>query len=292
MKNRGLGRGLEELFGEVAANTEGGANSVRYVSILALQPNKHQPRKRFDESKLYELADSIKRNGVIQPIIVRELGNGNYGIVAGERRFRASQMAGFDTIPVIVSDIAEDQALEVAIIENVQREDLNIMEEAESYLKLINEFGYTQEELATIIGKSRSHIANILRLNSLPQPVKELLAKRTLTMGHAKMLVGHDAAEEMAEMIVGRGLNSRQAEQLVKNWGDRDRHRNQKRSDADDDLEHFLAMLSREFGIRISIENKAGGAGSINFHFGSLEELDSIITQLTSRLNNIIARLS
>jgi ParB family chromosome partitioning protein len=283
MKNRALGRGLDALLGESIAATqiEGGVGAIMEISIDFLQPNQYQPRKQFDEKALYELSDSIKRSGIIQPIVVQEIGPERYGIIAGERRFRASKLAGLLTVPVVVKRVTPETLLEMAIVENIQREDLSILEEAEGYLNLMNGFGYTQEELSGMLGKSRSHIANILRVNSLPDSVKELLSKRQLSLGHVKGLVGHENAEEMAGIIVARGLNTRQTEHMVRNWGKNSEGPVTSRSvdNSGGDLDDLVAALSQKFGMKIAIEN-TGAGGKVTFYFANLEQLDSILTRL------------
>jgi len=280
MKNRGLGRGLSELFGE-SAPMQVSIDAIHHLDLSCLEPNKHQPRQSFNDRALDELAESIKRSGVIQPIVVRSLGDGRYSIIAGERRFRASKIAGLVKIPAIVKDVAEEQVVEFALVENIQREDLTVIEEAESYKKLIENFAYKQEDLSMIVGKSRSHVANILRLNTLPDSVKELMSNRTLNMGQAKSLVGHKDAEEIAATIVYKGLNSRQSEQLVKNWGGDNKQRISavKNLGTDDDLADLVENLSEKFGMKITIENNCG-SGKIIFHFSSFEQLDSILMKL------------
>lgn len=281
MKQRGLGRGLSELFGDVVTTTTQTSDEIiKHIKLVDLETNKYQPRQRFDDHTIDELADSIKRNGLIQPIIVRPSGK-KFSIIAGERRFRASKIAGLSTIPAIVKDTTDSQSMEFAIIENIQREDLGVMEEAESYYNLMESFEYKQEELADLLGKSRSHIANILRLNSLPDGVKELLRKRQLTMSHAKLLIGNQNAEEIAAKIVYEGLNNRQTERLIKTWGQEPKTKNYHHSvrDEDEDLNQLVSALSEKFGMKINIENH-DGKGKIIFHFSTVEQLDSILTKL------------
>lgn len=282
MKQRGLGRGLSELFGDSVATTQASEDIVQHIRLQDLEANKYQPRQLFDNRALDELADSIKRNGIIQPIVVRKDGK-KYSIIAGERRFRAAKIVGLGTIPAIVRDTTDSQSMEFAVIENIQREDLGAIEEAESYHKLMEEFSYNQEDIANIIGKSRSHVANILRLNSLPEGVKDMLSSRKLTISHAKLLVGHKNAEEIAAKIVYDGLNSRQAERLVKNWGQDPKARsstgNTVRRDEDEDLSRLADTLSEKFGMKINIESD-GGRGKMIFHYSSLEQLDSILVKL------------
>lgn len=285
MKNKGLGRGLSSLLGEMNVENNN-TNIVNLIEIRNIEGGKYQPRKHFSHDSLNELAESIKRNGIMQPIILSESENNRYSIIAGERRFRAAKIAGLDVIPAIINDSSPEKILELALVENIQREDLNVMEEAEGYARLMDEFGYTQEQVANIIGKSRSHIANLLRLNNLPDIIKIYLNNETLTMGHARTLVGHPMAEELANIIIDRGLNVRQTEALVKNWSDREKHRSgekipQYNDSQNDDLVQLVKVLSSKFGMKISIESDGDNSGKIIFHFSSLEQLDSILTRLT-----------
>ncbi len=286
MKNRGLGRGLSSLLGEeVIVQTPESGDRVNSIEIRLIEAGKYQPRRNFAQEALQELSESIKRNGVMQPIIVHQTEGNKYAIIAGERRFRAAKLAGLDVIPAIIKESEPEKLLELALVENIQREDLNVMEEAEGYAQLIDEFGYTQEDVSKFIGKSRSHIANLLRLNNLPEMIKIYLSTEVLTMGHARPLVGHPMAEEIAGIIIDKGLNVRQTESLVKNWSDREKHRAgripQYNESQNDDLVQLVKILSAKFGMKISIESEGGGDGRIIFHFSSLEQLDSILTRLT-----------
>lgn len=284
MKSNGLGRGLSSLLGEITLD-DNASNMVHMIEIRNIEGGKYQPRKHFSNDALNELAESIKRNGVMQPIIVSESENNRYSIIAGERRFKAAKLAGLDVIPAIVNNSSPEKILELALVENIQREDLNVMEEAEGYARLMDEFGYTQEQVAGIIGKSRSHIANLLRLNNLPEIIKIYLNTEALTMGHARTLIGHPMAEELANIIIEKGLNVRQTESLVKNWSDREKHRSGKipqySDSTDDDLVQLVKVLSSKFGMKIAIESDGVGGGKVIFHFSSLEQLDSILTRLT-----------
>lgn len=284
MKNRGLGKGLSSLLGEDFGTITTNTNTVHELATHLLEPGKYQPRKNFNSEALSELSDSIKRSGVLQPIIVHPLPDGRYAIVAGERRFRASLLANLNTIPAIIKELSPDQVLEFALIENIQREDLSVVEEAEGYARLMEEFNYTQEQISKMVGKSRSHIANLLRLRTLPESIKTQLANNILTMGHARSIVGHEFAEDIARIIAERGLNVRQTEALVKNWY-KQKNAYDKPSSAlghrqNDDLLALVDALSQNFGMKITIENTALG-GKIVFHFGSLEQLDTILARLT-----------
>jgi len=281
--SHGLGKGLSELLGEKDGVSLFDNETMLNVEIDKVKVGTYQPRKNFDHESLYELAESIKRNGLIQPIIVTKNG-ANYSIIAGERRWRACKIAGLKAIPVIVKVLHEKEMLEYALVENIQRKDLNVIEEAEGYLRLMGEFGYTQEELSTIIGKSRSHVANILRLNTLPASIKQKLLDGNLSMGHARSLVGHSNAEEIAEIIIDKGLNVRQTENLVKTWHDSFKNNN-KTSYAgslehNNDLKELVDSLSAKFGMKVTIE-QIGNGGKVVFHYNTIEQLDEILTKLT-----------
>ena len=223
---RGLGKGLSALISDNASKPAASSgpsvvSGINHVPCARLHPGQFQPRTHFDEGALTELAESIQKNGIMQPIIVRPGAGNKLEIVAGERRWRASKLAGLETVPVIIRDINNKQALELALVENIQRRDLNPLEEALGYQRLIEEFDYTQEELAGTVGKSRSHIANLLRLLSLPEEVKEMLEKGEITMGHARALLTSESPVELAKQIVKKGLNVRQAENFSKGAAER-----------------------------------------------------------------------
>lgn len=278
MTNRGLGRGLSELLGEREDSQESEKlQTIMEVPLESIKVGIYQPRKVFDRESLYELSESIRQNGLLQPIIVSK-GNSGYEIIAGERRWRACQILGMQKIPVIVKKLNEKSMLECALVENIQREDLNIIEEAEGYLRLMGEFGYTQEELAGIIGKSRSHIANILRMNTLPEPIKQHLVKKSLSMGHARTLIGHESAEEIANVIMDKGLNVRQAEQLVKTWN-KPLPEGATPQKNNDDISDLVDLLSNKFGMKVTIE-QIGSGGRVVFHYNNVEQLDEILTKL------------
>jgi ParB family transcriptional regulator, chromosome partitioning protein len=276
--NRGLGRGLSSLLGEnFSENSQDG--DLCHILLTSIEPGIYQPRKSFDKDSLYELADSIKKNGLLQPIVVVKQGQ-NYVIIAGERRWRASKIAGLHSIPAIVRDIKTNEMLEYALIENIQRENLNIIEEAEGYLRLMGDFGYTQEELSAIVNKSRSHVANILRLNTLPSSIKKKIIDGLLSMGHGRALVGHQNAEEIASLIVEKGLNVRQTEALVRSWNGQLEDSSYKNSIFDSDFDNIILALSQKFEVKVRIEN-VGSGGKVTFHYDSLEQLDNLLSKLT-----------
>ena len=279
-KRRGLGRGLSALFGE-ESDEHAATDRQRVgktVPIGFLRAGRFQPRRRFDDDGLRALADSIREKGVLQPLLVRRRpddANG-YEIIAGERRWRAAQLAQLHEIPVIVKDLDDRAALEIALVENIQRADLTALEEAEGYRRLLAEFGHTQEALAKAVGKSRSHVANMMRLLALPEPVKQLLDSGELSAGHARALLNAADPAALARDIVRRGLNVRQAERLVK-AGKTTRHKTPPAKDADTvALERDLGNL---LGLKVAI-SFAGRGGSLTIHYRTLEQLDDVIRRL------------
>lgn len=275
--NRGLGKGLSALLGEKVENYEDDA--LVNLVIDQVDPGLYQPRKVFDNEALYELADSIKKNGLIQPIVVVK-NNDRFAIIAGERRWRAAKIAGLNEIPAIIKNLQSQSMLEYALIENIQRENLNIIEEAEGYLRLMGEFGYTQEELSTVVNKSRSHVANILRLNTLPNSIKQKLLDGSLSMGHGRALIGHPNAEEIADMIVNKGLNVRQTEELVRNWDQSPQNTHDAVFRNINDTDEIINILSEKFGVKVKIE-RVGNGGKLVFYYNNPEQLDELLGKLT-----------
>lgn len=293
-----LGRGLASLIGETqpftVATTNAGAQQTaprmpaegeqRLVSIDQVKPNPLNPRKDFRDEELAELADSIRAKGLVQPILVRRepSGSGDFQIVAGERRWRASQKAGLHQVPVIIRDLDDKEVLELAIIENVQRADLNSIEEAAGYRDLIERFEYSQEQLSEIIGKSRSHVANTLRLLKLPDAVQVMLQQGQLSAGHARALIGRVDAEDLARMIVERGLNVREVEALVQagaaiangHGGAR------KAKDKDADTKAFEKELGDVLGLKVEIKRGSGESGNLVIKYGNFDQLEYIRLRL------------
>ena len=276
-----LGRGLASLIGEPSnalprLPPEG---EQKIVAIDLVRGGSLNPRKDFREEELAELAESIRQKGLVQPIIVRPDPSGQgYEIVAGERRWRASQLAGLHTVPVIVRDLADQEVLELAIIENVQRTDLNAIEEAWGYNELIERYDYTQERMAEVIGKSRSHVANTLRLLKLPDAVRALVQEGKLTAGHARALVGRDDAEKLAERIVAQDLNVRAVEalvQIVDKEGETPRRR-----EKDADTRAFEKELSDILGLKVEIKRGSGESGTLSIKYGNFDQLDYIRARL------------
>jgi len=290
---RGLGRGLSALLGEAedeAAAAEArpavrspGLEGARELPIELIHRNPDQPRQHFSEEELGELEESIRNSGVLQPILVRPSPGraGEFEIVAGERRWRAAQRAGITVIPALVRDLGDDRAYEIAIVENVQREDLNAMEEARAYDNLMGRMSYTQEQAAKAVGKSRSHVANTLRLLQLPQPVQEHVLHGRLSAGHARAILASDDQEIVAEQVVSRGLSVRDTEALVRTKAAGPKKASGPRRPAKDaDTAALEADLEDALGMTVDIADH-GGAGELKIRYASLEQLDEICRRLT-----------
>ena len=266
---KGLGRGLSSLIGERKVSSNIKAN------ISDLIRNKYQPRKKFDEASLDELTESIKSRGIIQPIIVRiSNGDAKYEIIAGERRWIAAQNAGLHEVPIVVIDADDKKALEFGIVENVQRHDLNAIEEAEGYKRLIEEFSYDQEQVAKFIGKSRSHITNSLRLLSLPEEIIDFVKDYKLSPGHAKILVGLDNCLLIAKKVISKKLSVRQTENLVRFYKT---PKKKLLNDKDPNIRILEQNLIDKIGINVEIKNKKNNKGSITFNYQELDQLNRII---------------
>ena len=268
---KGLGRGLSSLIGET--KIENKTNKLTLVDIL---PNKNQPRKNFDEDRLDDLSNSIKERGVIQPIIVRKSVEqpSKYEIIAGERRWLAAKKAGLHDIPVVVTEANDLKSLEFAIVENVQRHDLNPLEEALGYKRLIDEFSYDQDKVSKFIGKSRSYITNSLRLLNLPDIVLKLIENKKISAGHAKILVGLENAEFVANKIIEKKLSVRQSENFVKIFK---KKRSLSSRSIDPNIEDLQRTISDKIGLRVLIKNNKRNKGSITFSYHDLEQLNKII---------------
>jgi len=268
---RGLGRGLSSLIGDTKVDS-----NINKLSITDLVRNKLQPRKNFDKENLEELTNSVKERGVIQPIIVRQSADhkNKYEIIAGERRWLAAQNAGFHEVPVVITEADDLKSLEFAIVENVQRHDLNSIEEANGYQKLIDEFGYDQEKVAKFIGKSRSHVSNCLRLLTLPKQIIDLIETNKLSQGHAKVLVGLENAVFVANKIIDKKLSVRQAENLVRFFKTK---KIPKYISKDPNLRQLESSLMEKIGLNTSIKNKKNNSGSISFEYKNLDQLNRII---------------
>ena len=273
---KGLGRGLSSLIGDTKVNT-----NTNKLLVSDLIRNKLQPRKIFDEKNIEELTNSIKERGIIQPIIVRKSENqrNKYEIIAGERRWLAAQNAGLHEVPVVVTEANDLKSLEFAIVENVQRQDLNPIEEAQGYQRLINEFSYDQEKVAKFIGKSRSHVTNCLRLLSLPREVTELIESNKISQGHAKILVGLQNAYFLARKIIDKSLSVRQTELLVRIFKNK---KIPKHTSKDPNLKKLESTITDKTGLNVIIKNKKNNTGSISFEYKNLEQLNRILELIKS----------
>ncbi len=295
---RSLGRGLSALLGEAAqdvpvhgepasqpeAQPSSGQRSIQLIEISRISPHPDQPRRHFDLAALDELAESIATRGIIQPIVVRPAADDRYQIVAGERRWRAAQKAQLHRIPAIVRDFSESETLEIALVENIQREDLNPIEEAQAYRRLIDQFSHSQDALARIVGKSRSHVANLMRLLELPDDVQMLVMRGHLSMGHGRALIGVPDCSELADEIARKGLSVRETERLVR------KARDAARGGAgtslsvgagrDPDLVAMEEHLADLLGLKVGIVHE-GGKGALTLHYSSLDQLDMICQRLT-----------
>lgn len=306
-RKSGLGRGLDALMGDVALSPvrsvaggtevvdENAAGQVRTIAIADIRPHPQQPRRHFTEEALDELAASIAERGIIQPILVRPHGKG-YQIVAGERRWRAAQRARLQEVPAIVRELSESETLEIALIENIQREELNAIEEAEAYQRLATDFGHSQAEIARLVDKSRSHVANLMRLLELPAPVRAMVVGKQLSMGHARALVNHEEAEQLALRAVDQQLSVRQLEQLVRKSRDgkgegadnegagkgRSPSARKAAAEKNTDLKALELHLGEMLGLAVSIDTVGeGNEGTVTLSFASLDQLDMICQRLT-----------
>ncbi|MDT0594847.1 ParB/RepB/Spo0J family partition protein [Glaciecola petra] len=297
-KTKGLGRGLDALLAtskSVAdkqtkdANASlgqevgsAGENELKKIAIEYLQPGKYQPRKDMANEALEELAASIKSQGIIQPIVVRAIGENKYEIIAGERRWRAAQIAELDTVPCLVKDIPDDAAVAIALIENIQREDLNAMEEAQALDRLMVEFNLTHQQVADAVGKSRATVSNLLRLNGLQTSVKTLLEHGDIEMGHARALLAIDGDEqsELAKQVAEQGLTVRQTEALVKKSIEVDKQSPSASKKPDPDVVRLQTRLSETFGTQVRIDHNAKGKGKVVINFSDLAHLDGILAHI------------
>jgi ParB family transcriptional regulator, chromosome partitioning protein len=281
VKLKGLGRGLDALLAsdiEAAISTE----AMRSLNVAQMQPGKYQPRSYMDDAALQTLADSIKTQGMIQPILVREISPEKFEIIAGERRWRASKIAGLSEVPVLVRDIADESALAMALIENIQRENLNPLEEAQGIKRLIDEFAMTHEKAAEAVGRSRVAVSNLLRLLSLSPAVQDLLMHNKLDMGHARALIGLDAAQQimLANKIISQDLSVREVESLVKKLG-AEAHAKPHKITPNRDVLALQNSLSEKIGAVVSIAAKANGAGTLKINYSNLDQLDEIIKKIS-----------
>ena len=291
-RKRGLGRGLDVLLGgfpntldtrDAGPDAAGGAGDglVRSLPVDLMRRGRHQPRRIVEESALEELAHSVRSRGIVQPIVVRPTGRGGYEIIAGERRWRAAQMAGLDEVPVVVRECSDSEAAAVALIENIQREDLNPIEEADAYRTLAGEFGLTHQEIADTVGRSRSSVSNALRLLDLNEDVRALVERGELDMGHARALLALSGAvqSEVAAEVVRRGLSARETEKLVRSKAKGAATATGPRA-RDADVVKLETELAERLGAKVRIDHKAKGRGSLTIHYSSLDALDGILERI------------
>ncbi len=281
-KNKGLGKGLSALFGDQKnpVNKEKNDSNIQKVLIGELARNKYQPRTIFDEEKLKELSESIKKNGMIQPIAVRKNNSSSepYEIVAGERRWLAAQKAGLHDVPITILDLNDSETLEVAIVENIQREDLNVVEEAKGYRRLNEEFGYDQDKIAKMMSKSRSHISNTLRLLNLPKDIIAMLEQGELTAGQARPLIGMPNASSIAEEIVAKKLSARSIENIKKN--------KLKSFTIDPNIFDAQRDIERSIGLKVTIQNRKNNSGKLTIEYKNLDQLELISKLLKNKSKN------
>lgn len=289
-RNLGLGRGLSALMGEDEEQSvqKNNPDGIIYLNVDELDPGMFQPRRVFDEDSLIELVSSVREKGVLQPLLVRQnpAKPGRYEIIAGERRFRASKIAGLKQVPVLLKDFDDKTTLEVALIENLQREDLNPLEEAEGYKRLLSEFNYTQEELAKVVGKSRSFVANQMRLLDLPASLKKMVEDKKLTAGHARALLNAKNPEELAEQVINKGLNVRQTEKLAMTVGEKTARKPVERTTEpvykkDSDILVLENELTQILKTPVSIK-WTGKGGEVVISYNNLDKLDIILQRLTT----------
>lgn len=278
LKNKGLGKGLDALLGGNKPGAGPNEGELRQLALTSLSPGKYQPRTHMDQAALAELADSIKQRGIVQPILVREIGKDKFEIIAGERRWRAAQLAGLATVPVLVREIADDAALGIGLIENIQREDLNAMEEAAGIQRLIDEFKLTHEEAAKAVGRSRSAVSNLLRLLELAKPVQDMVMAQKLDMGHARALLSLAKSKqvELAHQIVHKSLSVRDAERLAKTSSAPPKTKKAALSNSAD-VRRLEADLSDKLGTNVTIKLDKKNNGTVTIAFMGFEHLDGIL---------------
>lgn len=282
MPKRRLGRGLAALIGDDTSEEAvlQDTRSLRHMPIELLHASPNNPRKVFRDAELEDLSQSIKLKGLLQPLVVRKRGDGAYEIVAGERRWRAAQRAGVHDVPVLIRELTDGEALEIALIENIQRSDLNALEEARAYSQLLGQFGYTQQQLAESVGKSRSHVSNTLRLLTLPPDVAALIEDGSLTAGHARTLVAADSPGELAQRIIKLGLSVREAEDLARGGAATNKRAPETKSAKAPDIVSLEKHIGEALGLKAEISDRAGKGGTVAIHYSTLEQLDEIIKRL------------
>ena len=286
-KKRGLGKGLGALMGDLGGTMEQEKNNASTLPVEHLQRGKYQPRKDIDPERLQELAESIKAQGIVQPIVVREIGYNRYEIIAGERRWRAGQLAGLADVPVLIKEVDDRAALAISLIENIQREDLNPLEESEAFQRLIEEFELTHQQIAEAVGKSRVAVTNLLRLNELDNDVKVLIVKGRLGMGHARALLSLEAEKQLtlANRVAEEGLSVRITEKLVQD-AQKEKQENKEHVDVqaheriiDRDTQRLQEAMTNFIGAKTTIKHKQNGQGTVVINYNSLDELDGIVSR-------------
>ena len=284
IKHKGLGRGLDALLGG-GHNKGGSADELAQIPVASLKAGRYQPRTRMDKGALEELAESIKSRGIVQPILVRPMSSGTYEILAGERRWRAAQLAGLATIPAVVREVTDDAALGIGLIENIQREDLNAIEEARGVKRLVDEFKLTHEDAARAIGRSRSAVTNLMRLLELANAVQEMVLDGRLDMGHARALLALSKARqvELAERIAAGGLSVREAERLAQEAQAPEGRKRKAAGRVDADTRRLVDDLSAALGAPVSLKARKGGKGSLTISYASLDQLQGLVQRLTRR---------
>ena len=280
VQKRRLGRGLAALIGDDTSEESvvQDIRSLRHVPVELLHPNPNNPRKHFAEEDLESLANSLRDKGLLQPLVVRPRADGSFEIVAGERRWRASQRAGIHDVPVLIRELDDKETLEIALIENIQRSDLNALEEARAYRQLLEQYAYTQQQLADAIGKSRSHIANTMRLMSLPEAIQKQIEDGSLTAGHARSLIATESPTDLADKIIALNLTVRQAEDLAR--GQSPKTSKSVKSEKDADTRALEKNLSEALGLGVAIKHNGIG-GAVNIQYKNLDQLDEIVRRLT-----------
>jgi ParB family chromosome partitioning protein len=281
-----LGRGLASLIGDapkdIASDLDDNPVNIGTLPIEQIQANKQNPRSIFSEDELVDLANSIKEKGILQPIIVRQRDNNeSYEVIAGERRWRAAQIAQLDNVPVIIKNLTDEDALEIAIIENVQRSNLNPIDEASGYKRLLDIYNYTQDDLSRVIGKSRSYVANILRLSNLPIKVQELLSSGKLTIGHARALISSNNPEKFASIVIARGLSVRQTEDLIKSTSSPSFKKTAKML-KDPNIKNLEELITDSLGLKVEIQTKDNVAGKVLIDYLDNDQLENIKKRLIS----------
>lgn len=283
MTEKTLGRGLSAFLDleNASGNGDTATQTITNLNISEISPNPYQPRRTFNEENLRSLAASIKQSGVLQPILVKKISDNDYQLVAGERRFRASKIAGLSEIPAIITEVDNKEQLEIAILENIQREDLNPIDEAEGYKRLIDEFHYTQEQLSEILGKSRSHITNMLRLLTLPKKIQDHVRIGDITFGHARAIIGLEDAQKIAEKIISESMSVRDTEELARNMKQRKYRLNLNEKYTDPEILNISNQISSLLGLNVNVKIRGNG-GVVEVEFKNFTELDNFVRKLNT----------